>query len=124
MPERTGRNIRTITGYVANLLAYPRWMIEREVDFTNCRLSGDYDSNEVQCTSCGFGEACRWLNLNRTPPSANAPLPELLQALAAAVEYLQSPTREQPVHEHDCRCDACQWIREARGFLRVQRHKT
>ena len=28
---------RTITGYIADLLEYPRWILEREVDFSSCR---------------------------------------------------------------------------------------
>ena len=35
MTTLTGRNTRTIVGYVITLLDYPRWVIEREVDFTD-----------------------------------------------------------------------------------------
>ena len=33
MATQTGK-IRTITGYISDLLEYPRWVIERDVDFT------------------------------------------------------------------------------------------
>ena len=61
MPTLTGQNTRTITGYVVTLLDYPRWIIEREVDFTSCHLSGGFYENDGQCSSCRFGEACHWL---------------------------------------------------------------
>ncbi|MGI9249459.1 MAG: hypothetical protein ACR2QI_10610 [Woeseiaceae bacterium] len=122
MPTLTGQNTRTITGYVVTLLDYPRWIIEREVDFTDCHLSGSFDADDKLCDSCSFGQACCWLNKNRTPPSLQASLPELLQALGTAVEYLRSTNQSEPTHRQDCDCDSCQWLREAVAFLRTHRH--
>jgi len=34
MTTLTGRNARTLSGYVESLLDYPRWIIERDVDFS------------------------------------------------------------------------------------------
>lgn len=124
MPTLTGRSTRTITGYVVTLLDYPRWVIEREVDFTDCHLGGDFDTNDTQCTTCHFGSACCWLNSNRATPSPNAPLDELLRALKAAVEFMRSSNAKEPSHPHDCECDSCQWLHEAMSFLRLHRHKT
>lgn len=124
MPTLTGRNTRTITHYVATLLEYPRWVIEREVDFTNCRHGGEYERTDTQCTSCHFGRACYWLNLHRAKPTLNSPLDELIDALDTAVQYLRSPKRGEDHHAHDCECDSCQWVHEAKSFLRLHRHKT
>ena len=124
MPTLTGKNTRTITHYVATLLDYPRWVVEREVDFTNCKHSGTYDESDLECTSCQFGGACRWLNLHRTRPNLNSPLNELIDALDAAVTYLRSPEHERHHHTHDCECETCQWAHEAKSFLRLHRHKT
>jgi len=123
MPTLTGRNTRTITGYVTTLLDYPRYVIERDVDFTDCHLSGDFDERDRQCTSCQFGEACCWLNSNRTAPPPDASLVELLQALNKAVIYLRSTTQTEPPHPGNCECDSCQWLHEAMGFLRTHRHR-
>jgi hypothetical protein len=123
MPTLAGRNTRTITGYVITLLDYPRWVIEREVDFTHCHLSGEFDMNDAQCSACHFGAACCWLNSNRTDVPPDAPLDELLQALKAAVEFIRSQSAKEPSHSHDCECDSCQWLREAKSFLRLHRHK-
>jgi len=123
MTTLTGRNTRTITGYVITLLDYPRWVIEREVDFTHCHLSGDFDINDTQCTACHFGSACCWLNSNRAAPSPDAPLGELLQALKAAVEFMRSSNAKERPHPPDCECDSCQWLHEAMIFLRLHRHK-
>ncbi|MBT8103669.1 MAG: hypothetical protein KJO95_11920 [Gammaproteobacteria bacterium] len=123
MPTLAGRNTRTITGYVATLLDYPRWVIEREVDFTECHLSGGFEAKDELCASCAFGEACCWLNSNRALPTPDVPLDKLLHALGAAVAYLRKPRQDESAHPEQCECDACEWLREAVGFLRTHRHK-
>ena len=124
MPSLTGQNTRTLSGYVATLLDYPRWIIEREVDFTDCHLSGRFDENDAQCHACCFGAACCWLNRNRMSPSPDTPLDELLQALNTAVGYLRTPNDGEAPHPNICECDTCSWLREAMGFLRTHRHRT
>jgi len=124
MPTLTGRNTRTLSGYVITLLEYPRWIIERDVDFTECHLSGGFDAHDQECESCIFGQACCWLNLNRTSPAQDEPLAELLQALNTAVDYLRAQTHGDLPHPHNCDCDSCQWLREAMSFLRLHRHRT
>lgn len=122
MPIPTGQNTRTISGYAQVLLDYPRWVIEREVDFTDCHHGGRFDTNDSRCTSCRFGVACRWLNVNSAAPSPDDSLPELLGALDAALTYLHSPKRYESPHHRDCPCDTCEWLREAKSFLRLHRH--
>ena len=123
MPIPTGSNTRTIAGYVKVLLDYPRWVIEREVDFTHCRYDGSYESSDDGCTNCHFGTACRWLNMQQPAPTASDPLPELLNALDAAVDYLRSTGRENAAHERKCTCEACTWLRDAKRFLRQHRQQ-
>lgn len=106
------------------LLEYPRWLIEREVDFTDCHLGGNFDARDERCRHCHFGEACNWLNLNRSEPTPSTPLPELLQALNTAVSYVRDDARRAPKHDRQCDCDTCEWLHEATNFLRTHRHKT
>lgn len=124
MTTLTGANTRTIVGYVITLLDYPRWFIEREVDFTTCHLSGGFDANDAQCSSCRFGDACRWLNANSAAPSNDASLGDLLRALATATRFLHSSRTAEPQHVADCGCETCDWLRDAQAFLRRYRHKT
>ena len=123
MPTLTGRRTRTLTGYVTTLLEYPRWFIEREVDFTDCHHGGVYDNGDEHCTTCEFGAACRWLNSNRNAPDPDSPLAELLVALDTAVFYLRSPHHQHAGHPRDCICEACAWLHEAQSFLRLHRHR-
>ncbi len=111
----TGHSARTLSGYVESLLDYPRWVIERDVDFTECHYQGTYTASAERCTSCLFGEACRWLNLAHAPASIDEPLPELIAALKTAADYLQSNYSEN--HERGCTCETCLWLRQARRFL-------
>jgi hypothetical protein len=124
MTTLTGTSTRTITGYIVTLLEYPRWLIEREVDFTDCHLGGSFDAEDERCRDCLFGEACAWLNINRNEPSLGSPLPDLLHALQTAVAYIRDDAQSAPKHDRHCACDTCAWLQEATNFLRTHRHKT
>ncbi len=110
----TTRKTRTLQAYVSKLLQYPRWIIEREVDFTGCRYDGHYNAYLPECVDCQFGRGCRWLDQQRAPDISEAPLEELVEALGGAVEYLASPKRRPEIDDDDMRA----WMREARRFLR------
>jgi len=124
MTTLTGTGSRTITGYLVTLLEYPRWLIDREVDFTHCDLQGECDAENDACTRCDFGAACCWLNQNRNVPSLDTPLPDLINALLTAVDFVRSESPTAARHDRHCDCDSCCWLREATGFLRTHRHKT
>ena len=124
MTTLTGTSTRTITGYIVTLLEYPRWLIEREVDFTDCHLAGNFNDQDERCRECIFGEACDWLNANRSEPTLNTPLPDLLDALQTSVEYIRGDARSVPQHDRHCDCDTCAWLHDATNFLRIHRHKT
>jgi len=124
MTTLTGTSTRTITGYLVTLLEYPRWLIEREVDFTDCDHGGTFDAGDARCRHCQFGEACHWLNRNRNEPTLNTPLAELLLALKTAVSYVRNNDPAADVHDQHCDCDTCEWLHEATNFLRTHRHKT
>jgi hypothetical protein len=125
MTTPTSRNTRTLTGYVESLLEYPRWVIERDVDFTHCQFQGNFSSGAETCDSCQFGRACCWLSLNRDqtqqeglPP--DDPLPDLLDALSIAADYLRQTHVES--HRRGCTCKTCVWLQQAHQFLHSQRH--
>jgi hypothetical protein len=124
MTTPTVNQTRTITGYAATLLAYPRWFIEREVDFTDCHLKGHFDANDRICAACHFGSACRWLHRNRPEPTSGTPLTELINALQTAVSYVRKDCADTADHARHCDCDTCVWLQEASTFLRSHRHKT
>lgn len=124
MTTLTGRRARTLSGYVATLLDYPRWFIDREVDFTDCHLQGRFADADDTCLVCRFGSACRWLNQNRPEPTPDTPLPELVVALQTAVVYVRNERPDTADHTRDCDCDTCHWLHEASAFLRTHRHKT
>ena len=124
MTTLNGRQARTISGYAATLLAYPRWFIDREVDFTDCHLQGRFEPADDRCVNCRFGSACRWLSQNPREPTPDTPLPDLVDALQTAVDYLRRDTQAMTDHPRLCDCDACLWLQEATAFLRTHRHKT
>ena len=113
MAIRTGRT-RTITGYISDLLEYPRWIIERDVDFTNCRYEAHFNTFIEECMHCRFGPACRWLDRHKAASLEHASVEDLVAALEGAVAYL----RKAFPHDHDCVCETCMWLREARHFRR------
>ena len=117
MAMETTRNTRTLRAYVNDLLEFPRWIIEREVDFTDCAYNGHYNAFLPECVNCRFGKGCRWLDQRRTPHIDDAPLDELIQALESSIDYLQSTQRQPETDDPDMHS----WMREARRFLRSRR---
>ena len=113
MASETTSNKRTLKAYVTDLLEYPRWIIEREVDFSHCRLGGHYNEFLSECVDCEFGPGCRWLDQHRTPKMDSATLEQLIRALESAVTYLQPPNQPSLINDSRGR----DWIREARRFL-------
>jgi hypothetical protein len=122
MTTVTGSQTRTILGQITLTLEYPRWLIERDVDFSNCTNSGHYNEFLPLCKSCGFGPGCRWLNSAHSADIADAPLPELIAALGGAVKYIGE--RKIAGHGHHCDCESCQWLISARRLLRSLDNKT
>ena len=123
MTTPAGSSSRTITGYLVTLLEYPRWLISRDVDFTECHLHGVYDADDETCRRCEFGAACRWLSKNRDAPSSDTPLPDLLGALRTATDYVRKKHGTTSLHDRDCDCDNCEWLNDANNFLRSHRHR-
>lgn len=121
MTTHTSRNARTLTGYVETLLDYPRWIIERDVDFTDCHHQGNYTASAEVCATCLFGDACSWLRLTREPASPDDPLSSLMNALSRAADYLQANYSKD--HTRGCGCENCLWLRQVRRFLHSQEHK-
>ena len=115
MTTETTTNTRTLRAYAIELLRFPRWHIEREVDFTGCSHDARYDPSVANCVECRFGTACRWLNRHGTPSIDDAPLDELTEAIENAARYLQASTQKRG----DNNADVLTWIREARRFLRA-----
>ena len=117
MASETTSNARTLKAYVSELLEYPRLIIGREVDFSDCRHEGHYNMFLSECVECRFGDACRWLDEHRTPRIDDAPIDELVEALRSAVDYLQSTNQ----HLQRERSETRAWIQEVRRFLRSHR---
>jgi hypothetical protein len=113
---QSGSQSRTITGYLVNLLEYPRWLIERDTDFTHCPYHGRYERFVVECDACVFGKGCYWLSSYTAGETREAPLTDLVDALENAIEYVAR--RPQVKHSRDCACDDCEWLRSSRRFLR------
>lgn len=123
MTTLTGVSTRTITGHLVTLLEYPRWLIDRDVDFSGCHLGGNYDGSDPSCAGCDFGDACRWLAAHRDPPTLETPLADLIGALGTAASYVRSRHPGIIGHDRHCDCDTCNWLREANSFLRAHRHR-
>ncbi len=120
MATLTPRSTRTITGYASQLLEYPRWYIERDIDFSNCQFHGVFQASAGRCVACEVGSGCLWLNRKRSPTVDEASLTDLIDALETAVAYVRNHTR----HEQPCDCETCRWIHEARALLRSRAHWT
>jgi len=117
MTTEPSSKTRTLKAYASDLLEYPRWVIARDVDFTDCRHAAHYDASLAECTECQFGPACRWLDHHRTPKIDEASLDALVEAIEGACDYLQSKIQEQGTND----AETLEWIRDARRFLGSRR---
>lgn len=113
--EITG-NTRTLQAYAIELLKFPCWQIEREVDFTDCRHDAQFNAFLAECVKCQFGPACRWLDQHRTSLADDAPLDEHIEAIDGAAQYLQSKAQKRGGNDAEVRA----WIHDARRFLRAR----
>ena len=116
MGTLTGSRTRTITGHIAHLLDYPKWLIERDVDFTHCHFDGQYDDSIASCRNCRFSAGCHWLVDIRDIDTSRADLDELTAALTGAVRYIAERSNEP--HPGQCDCEQCDWLNSARRLLR------
>ena len=116
MTTTTRTNTRTITGQLGQMLEYARWLIGREVDFSRCRYSGQFNAFLPECEPCRFGAACCWLNRQRAVPLADASPEQLIEALRGAVRYVDDNAEYR--HGRHCDCETCGWRRSAKHLLR------
>ena len=112
----TTSKTRTLEAYASDLLQYPCWIIEREVDFTDCRYDGHYNAY-LPDGQLRVQSRLSLLDKQRAPDIGAAPLNDLIEALGGAVEYLESTSRQQEIDSEDMRA----WIRGARRFLQSRR---
>ena len=99
----TTRNTRTLRAYVSDLLEYPRWIIEREVDFSDCAYEGHYNAFLAECVNCKFGRGCRWLDQQRIPNTGDAPLDAGIPAffaITSRISRLPSKGQQQDAAGH------------------------
>ncbi len=113
---QSGSQSRTITGYLMHLLEYPRWLMECDIDFTQCPYQGRYENFVAECDTCMNGKGCKWLSSYTISAIRQAPLRDLVDALENAVDYVAG--RQQAEHQANCVCDNCEWLRTSRRFLR------
>ena len=119
MATLTGTRTRTITGHLSNLLEFPIWLIERDIDFTDCEFDGNYDGTLTRCKKCRFATGCKWLAGLREIDTNNASLHDLTGALRGAVGYVC--TRQPVCWNKACECETCIWLGSARQLLRSLR---
>jgi len=117
MTPGTTANTRTLRAYASDLLEYARWILERDVDFTDCRQRGHYDATVSECKECRFGEACRWLDQHRTPSTEDASLDDLVAAIESACEYLQSEKQRSDANDPELH----NWIHKTHRFLKARK---
>ena len=92
--QQSGSHSRTITGYLAHLLEYPRWLMECDVDFTQCPYHGRYDNFVAECDTCIYGKACKWLSSYTTSAIKKAPLTISLTHWKALSTMLPAASRQ------------------------------
>ena len=113
---QSGSHSRTITGYLAHLLEHPRWLMECDIDFTQCPYQGRYEDFVAECETCIYGEECKWLSSYTISAIKEAPLTDLVDTLENAVDYVAG---RQAQGSFFCRCSKIVLRNHQRGIRRV-----
>ena len=95
-------------------LAYPRELVRNYQDLDQCPHSGMFDRNDVACLECEDRSECEWLYSNNEYSNLHLkPLPELVQALAFALDFVSAQVALWEHEIKECQCETCVWYREA-----------
>jgi hypothetical protein len=99
---------------VIKALAYPRFQLRGDLDLGDCPHGGLYDTQDPECLECNIGPECRWLYSNEEFAALQQKsLRDLIDALEFAIEYVDALVTEWEHKRHQCRCEACTWLRDA-----------
>ena len=102
---------------VIELLSYPRYLILSEIDIVECPHHGYYDNTDSGCKQCELGDECQWLFDNEAFIAlTRRSVEDLINALDFAVNYTAFQVDNH--NARACVCESCDWLREARRFLR------
>ena len=100
---------------IIETLAYPRRLVTGEQDLEACRHAGLYADRHTDCANCPQGPECHWLYRHGEYADLESQsLPELEDALAFTIGYVDSKILEWQHNAAHCKCDACSWLRTAR----------
>ena len=103
---------------IINALDYPRCLIRDTIELDECIHSGYYAREDRVCRECDDAMLCQWLNANDECTALEEhPLKRLIDSLEFAVSFVDSRSIRSGHALRSCRCEACGWLRDARGLL-------
>jgi len=96
-------------------LAYPRRVLQAQIDLQRCPHAGFFSPGDVGCQDCDDRPECQWLYHNDEFVALERKNDhDLLQALDFAICFVTAQ-----VAGHDartCTCPSCKWLRGAQGI--------
>ena len=96
-------------------LAYPLNLVNGEQDLEECGHNGLFSSRSGDCSACPQGPECHWLYRHGEYVDLEGKsLPELEDALAFTIGYVDSKSIEWQHNSASCKCEACAWLRSSR----------
>jgi hypothetical protein len=104
---------------ILNVLAYPRLVAKANVDLSVCPHSGFFKVMDSRCQDCSKSYECDWLNsTDEFNDLERKPMEFLYRALSFGIDYVDAQTAKQDHDVQNCKCDSCEWVRDARGVAR------
>ena len=107
---------------IIDLLEFPRRLLRDDVDLEDCPHAGHFAPSDRACRVCEARAECEWLYHNDACVALAAkPLDAALDALDAAILYVDARATRAGHARHGCGCEACIWLRKARKARETRR---
>ncbi len=100
------------------ILKFPRVQISQnlrvDAELGDCRHAGYFNPDDEHCTLCEAGGECLWVYQNEEESVLQQrSLQELGRALEFAIAYVDSKVSRAGHNFKNCRCELCDWLRDA-----------
>jgi hypothetical protein len=99
-------------------LGYPRSLVQRIIDGTDCPHESLFDATSERCHECGINSECHWVAcLNEFADFKDKPTHTINASLRYGVKLVEALNSELPHDGTACTCESCTWVRNAQRLI-------
>lgn len=104
-------------------LTYPRLLVLRLIEASNCPHESLFDATGERCNHCDLKKECNWVNCMRDFRNFDKKTTETLSvSLREGIKLVEALHNELRHDETTCTCETCTWIRSAEHLTEECEH--